>query len=180
MAIHRRKHIRLRGHDYREPGAYFVTVCTKDRRHDLGRVVDGRVLLKPNGFAVRHAWLDLPNHHVNVTLDAFVIMPDHVHGIIVLGFDLVDEIDRLARSPEAQQAAPLPVRPGSLGTVVRGFKSASTREVNRLRQTPGALFWQRGYWDHVIRDIEERRRVQTYIADNPRRWGMRNHGPKAG
>jgi len=173
MPLPRRKHIRLRNYDYREAGAYFVTVCTHNRRPILSVVQKDGVALRPEGEIVRAAWLDIPNHHPHVTIDAFVVMPDHLHGILFFGPDYATEIDLY--EPRAQQAAPPQVLPGSLGAVVRSFKSACSRRINMRLGTPGAPVWQRGYWERVLRNAVELQHAREYIADNPRAWWEKYH-----
>ena len=112
--IHNRHSIRLKGYDYTLPGAYFVTIDTWQGEHLFGEVVDGDMQINLLGHVVLHAWHDLPNHYINVTLDAFCIMPNHIHGIIVL----VDA----------------PTRHG-LPEIVRALKSFSARRINHLRGT---------------------------------------------
>jgi REP element-mobilizing transposase RayT len=122
-------------------------------------------------------WLEIPEHFVNVTLDAFIIMPDHLHGIVII----TDTLDRT--SVGAQHAAPLqhigrsrlPVgsagpAQGSLGAIVRGFKSAATKRINEMRHMPGKPVWQRNYYDRIIRDDREMQRARQYVLLNPARW----------
>lgn len=143
-----RKTIRLRCFDYSTPGAYLVTICTHHRQPLLGQCRDDEVRLTAAGAAVETCWSRIPVHFA-VELDMFVVMPNHVHGILVLV--------RAGHAPPLQ-------------TVVGSFKSAATREVNQLRETPGTSVWQRGYHDHVIRDECDLQRVREYIATNPARW----------
>jgi REP element-mobilizing transposase RayT len=138
---------RFPGFDYRQPGAYFVTFCTWRRRRILGRVVDGVVRVSAIGALVETVWASIPRHHPGVLLDTFVVMPDHVHGILVFES---------------------PVR--SLTEIVSLFKAASTREINRMCQSPGRVVWQRSFYERIIRDHAEWARIRTYIADNPRNW----------
>lgn len=111
----------------------------------------------------------------NVSLDAFVAMPNHVHGIIVI-HDLGDGNTPIQHNiGGAQRAAPLTanlpsVKPGSLGAIVRGFKSAVTRRINILRDSPAAPVWQRNYYDHIIRDELELNIIRLYIEGNPINW----------
>jgi REP element-mobilizing transposase RayT len=172
--MHRRRSIRLPGYDYAQPGAYFVTICIHGRECVLGEVVDDRVTLSPFGEVVDECWRDLPSHFPGFLLDWFVVMPNHVHGIIVL-------VGATPASPLRvdPHASPLPAatpahgpRPGSVGAIVGSFKSATTRRVNRIRGTPGASFWQRGYYEHVIRDEGDLEKIRTYVAQNPLSWEL--------
>ena len=170
---HNRKSIRLKEWDYTEPGAYFVTICTHRREHLFGRVVDGVMELNELGEIVRACWDELPTHFPRVELDAFVVMPNHVHGIIVI---MADDI------VGATHASPLHPRgpaPHSLGAIVGSFKSAVTRRINILRGTPGARVWQRNYWEHIIRNERVLNAIRRYIVYNPDRWTWDRYNPGA-
>ena len=166
-----RRSVRLRGHDYREAGAYFVTVCTLRRACLFGEIVDDHLQLSPIGEIVAAAWTSTPGHFPGIDLDAVVVMPNHVHGIILI----VDSVG-------AKHASPLRVSPrgtssGSLAAIVQSFKSAATRSVNLSRKTLGFTLWQRGYYEHVVRDDEELNRIRRYIEDNPLRWALDRENP---
>lgn len=156
--VHHRRSIRLRGYDYARPGAYFVTVCTHAKGHLFGDVEEGQ--MKPNAFAetVRLSWTDLPRHYPNIRLDSFVVMPNHVHGIIeMVGAGLYGRVCK-----------PAPTH--ALSEIVRGFKTFSARSINGMRGTPGRPVWQRNYYEHIIRDAKELAVIREYIATNPVRW----------
>ena len=157
---HRRRSIRLKGYDYGQPDAYFVTACTHLRACLFGQVLEGRIRLNESGHIVRASWYDLPNHYAHVRLGAFVIMPNHVHGVIVLtevgaGF---------------KPAPTVVAKRHGLPEIVRGFKTFSSRRINELRGTPGTPVWQRNYYEHVIRGEDELNRVREYIDSNPTGW----------
>lgn len=156
-----RKRLRLKEYDYSQPGAYFVTICTKDREHRFGEIVDGE--MRANGLAavVRSSWNDLPNHYPSVELGEFVIMPNHVHGIII-----ILENDTMV----GDGLKPSPTRKFPLSEIVRAFKTFSARRINEISNTPGTPFWQRAYYEHIIRDDRSLGRIREYIADNPQRW----------
>jgi REP element-mobilizing transposase RayT len=145
----RRRSLRLRGYDYSQAGAYFITVCTHLRVALFGEVVENDVRLNQAGMMVKDSWGNLIAYYGDIDLDAFVVMPNHVHGIIVL-----------ADGGGTRRGIP---------EIVRGFKTFSARGVNELRQTRGAL-WQRGYYEHVIRNETALNRIRGYIANNPARW----------
>jgi putative transposase len=165
-----RRSIRLNNYDYRESGAYFVTVCTWQRIPVLSRVSADGVRLSPAGRIVHRVWEELPDHFPHVSLDAFVVMPDHVHGIVLFGPALADRIDAEWQAGAGMGRSRPVVRAGSLGAVMRSFKSAATRAINEARRQPGQPLWQRGYWDRVLRNDVELARARDYVADNPRRW----------
>ncbi|MHB1293540.1 MAG: transposase [Anaerolineae bacterium] len=169
---HRRHSVRLAGHDYTQPCAYFLTICTLDRACLFGEVVDGRMCLNAYGQAVDACWRAIPDHFPHARCDAWVVMPNHVHGIIVfaagvgVGARHVVPLPAAAGPPERFGA---PVA-GSLATIVRTFKAAATRTINALRDTSGAAVWQRGFFEHVVRDEDESAHIRAYIAANPARW----------
>jgi putative transposase len=171
-----RKRLWLKEYDYSQPGAYFVTICTKDRVCRFGKIVDGE--MRANGLAavVQSCWNDLPNHFPNVQLDEFVIMPNHVHGVIILLDDMVGADSGLhnigCSTVGSRHASTLHGPRNALGNVVGSFKSALTKRINEMNGTGGAPFWQRGYYDHIIRDDRSLVRIREYIAHNPQRWGI--------
>ena len=138
---------RLRSHDYRCPGAYFVTMGTWRRTRLFGTVRGGIVNLSPEGLAVAEAWLAIPAHFPQVRLDTFVVMPDHFHGIFCLG----------------------PSR-HTVGQIVGLFKGAATRAITELWGGRWAPIWQRGFHDWIIRDDRAWCSISRYIDANPRNW----------
>ena len=177
---HQRRTIRLKGHNYAMPGLYYLTICAGCRGSIFGRRVDEAIALNAVGQIVQTTWLWIPSHFSYVHLDAFVVMPDHVHGIIVLTAGAGGNGDAAGRT---QHAASLPfaphvpigapiapqLTPGSLPVIVRAFKSAATREANLLCGTPGATLWQSRYYEHIVRDEDDLARIRRYIAANPMR-----------
>jgi REP element-mobilizing transposase RayT len=145
----RRQPMRLQRYDYAQAGAYFITVCTHGRTCLFGTIVDHEMRSNQAGAILKQTWSNLIAHYQNVDLDEFVVMPNHVHGIIVLS--------------DAS-----PARHG-LPEIVRGFKSFSARGVNEVRGTRGPL-WQRGYYEHVIRNETALNGIREYIVNNPARW----------
>ncbi len=170
---HRRRSIRLPAYDYALPGAYFITVVTKDRQAIFGEVVDGIMQHNALGEVVRDEWLRSAEVRREIELDTWVLMPNHLHAIVVItaspsaaGVPSIvwatgrSPLPRVARGPT----------PKSTGSLVGGFKSASTRRINLLRGTPGSPVWQRNYYEHAVRDDEDLDRIRQYILDNPLRW----------
>ena len=173
---HHRRSIRLRGYDYSQPGAYFVTICTYQKECLLGDVRAGEMALSPCGRIVQRAWDDLPNHYAYVELDAWVIMPNHVHGIMVLGSDAAGACGVQPGLRPAPAAFPSARRHG-LSEIMRALKSFSARRINRLRRSPGTPFWQRGFYDHIIRHHREMDAIRQYIANNPLKWEFDRDNP---
>ena len=143
---HHRRSIRLGGYDYSQAGAYFVTVCTRNRECLFGEIIDGEMRLNDAGRMVDSEWLNTPRIRPQVELDGYIVMPNHVHGIICV----VDDGRGTARRAPTVERFGCPV-PGSLPTIVRAFKSAATKQINTLRGTPGTPVWQRNYYEYVIR-----------------------------
>lgn len=151
----RRRRLRLADYDYTQPGAYFVTICTERRRILFGDVVDGEMTLNHLGSVARDAWVNLPDHYCSLSLDEFVVMPNHVQGIVVF--------DAGAQHP--------------LSEVVRGFKTFSAKRINELRNSRGEAVWQRGFYDHVVRDEQGLARIRDYIVNNPAKWDLDEENP---
>ena len=133
---HHRRSIRLRGYDYAACGAYFVTICVHSRERLLGDIIDGAVRLNEYGRIVTACWNAIPVHFSGAELDAFVAMPDHVHGIVVIAAD--SQPARKAPSPDARPNGP---PRHSLGVIVGSFKAAAARQINQLRDRAGAPLW---------------------------------------
>lgn len=165
-----RRSLRLRGYDYTRAGAYFITICTEDRDPIFGSIVNKEMHLSPFGLFALERWNALPDHHPNVDLDEFVVMPDHIHGIVVL-----DGTQGMVQEQRARQASPLQARPngappGSLGAIVGSYKSSVSRHINALRNTPGAAVWQRNFHEHIIRHDGSLHWIRRYIRNNPANW----------
>ena len=169
---HHRRSIRLKGYDYAGPGAYFVTICTQDRACFFGAVADGEMQLNNSGQIAKAAWDELPARFPSVRLDAFIVMPNHVHGIIMVGAQFIAPSDGFgATNQGVMNHAP------TLGEIVRAYKAASTRLI-RQAGTPD-FAWQRNYYEHVVRDEESLNRIRQYILDNPERWEFDHENPAA-
>jgi putative transposase len=171
MYVHDRRSLRLNGYDYAQAGAYFVTICTQDRACLFGDIVDGEVRLNGYGSAVHEEWLRSAELRQNVELDAFTIMPNHMHGIVVI----TDGRGTARRAPTEQFGKPVA---NSLPTIMRAFKSASTRRINQIQNAPGTHVWQRNYYEHVIRNDRELNRIREYIATNPLKWALDRDNPQ--
>ncbi|MBN1886714.1 MAG: transposase [Thermoflexales bacterium] len=172
---HHRRSIRLKGYDYAQAGAYFVTLCVQNRECALGYVVDGGMVLNDAGQIVQACWDDLPNHYPHIQLDAFVVMPNHVHGIIVL----VDDVRMGLVGAGLKPAPTTPAKQHGLPEIVRAFKTFSARRINLIRGTPGQAFWQCNYYERVIRDEAELDRARRYIETNPAQWQTDTENPDA-
>ena len=178
---HHRRSIRLRGYDYTWPGAYFLTICTHNRVPLFGRVVDGEMVLNVFGEIVREEWFRSTEIRTEIELfpDEFVVMPNHIHGIVWIVGDTVGAQRRCAPTATIRGVTPNNVSPGSLGAIVRGFKSAVTKRINAHRGTPGARVWQRNYYERIIRDQRALNAIRRYILNNPWRWHLDRYNPDA-
>jgi REP element-mobilizing transposase RayT len=172
-----RRSIRLPEYDYSSPGFYFVTITTRDKLPIFGSLVDYAVQLNEFGRIAEDYWREIPTHFKYVELDEFIIMPNHVHGIIVIKdspagktFWKKHQASRL--NVGAQHAAPLRrdrlrVQPGSLGAIIRSYKSAVTNGINKLCDNANKeAVWQRNYYEYVIRDENDLDQIRSYIVNN--------------
>lgn len=166
--------MRLLGFDYTRPGQYFITICTFQKRCFLGVIKDGRPLLSRIGKIARDCWYSIPDHFPDVNLDAFVIMPNHIHGIVTI-------------KPRARHAVPLPQHfrgfgnpaSGSMATIARSYKSESTRQVRILFSNPSFQLWQRGFYETVLRTGDHYAKAARYISENPLKWTLDRENPNA-
>jgi len=177
--IHNRRSIRLKNYDYSQSGIYFVTICTKDRLSLFGEIIDNQMVLNEYGIVVNNMWLNIPNHFSNIKLDIHCIMPNHIHGIIIIdditpvgakhfsphelnrddylaninnGFETTDEI-----KPRINGTSK------TIGSVIRGFKIGVTKEL-------GFPIFQRNYHEHIIRNTKSYKLISQYIYNNPCNW----------
>lgn len=152
---------RLKNWDYGANRHYFVTICTQNRIHFFGEISNRKVHLSAIGQTAQQYWAEIPNHFEGVYLDEYVIMPDHIHGILT--------IDRPFSSGTNQFA---PLKPGSLPTIVQSYKSSVTRwcRKNQFEQ----FAWQPRFHDRILRDETALNRVRMYIVNNPAKWTQTN------
>ncbi len=167
---HHRRSLRLQGYDYTQEGAYFVTVCLRDRACLFGDISDGKMILNDAGLIAEKHWHDIPAHFPHIELDEFVIMPNHIHGII-----LINCRGTACRAPTTEQFGK-PVA-GSLPTIIRSFKSAVTKRFNSSYNGSGYRIWQRNYYEHIIRDDASLNLIRQYIMENPSRWAEDEENP---
>jgi len=164
-----RHSIRLKGFDYAQPGMYFVTICARNKEWLFGEIQDGKMELNEWGRIVEKCWYEIPKHFEHVSLNEFVIMPNHVHGII--------SIHSSRNHVGARHAVPLPKNrkfagaiPGSLSTIIGSFKSAATKRINESLLLDHMNPWQRNFYEHIIRNMKDLNRIRTYIKENPAHW----------
>jgi putative transposase len=157
--------------NYAEPNAYFVTTCTAGRRCLFGTIVDSMIQLNEIGHIVEEEWFRTTEIRREIILDAFVIMPNHLHGIVTIASVSSSGGDR--RSP-LQESGPTP---RSLSSFVGGFKAAVTKRINGPQKSPASI-WQRNYYEHVIRNEKSLEAIRSYIMSNPANWAHDRNNPQ--
>ena len=179
---HHRRSIRLKEYDYTQPGAYFITIVTFQRECLFGTIVDEEMKLNLYGLVAKQQWEKLPKRFSHIELNAFVVMPNHVHGILVItdrrgtAESATDSLEESSRRAPTQERFQNPVK-GSIPTVVRAYKAAVAYRINLMRRTDGVPVWQRNYYEHVVRDEKEWDRIQRYIEANPLNWSKDDENP---
>ncbi len=180
--VKHRRSLRLKGYDYAQAGAYFVTICAQDRACLFGDVVEGSMCLNDAGRMLIRLWNGIPARFPAIEIDLFAVMPNHLHGIIVLA-DVPDTGATTRVAPTADPVhAEKKIAP-TLGEVVGAFKSASTVEYIRgvkARAWPEfrRRLWQRNYYEHIIRDETSLNRIRRYIDENPLNWALDDENPR--
>lgn len=170
---HHRHSIRLQGYDYTQEGAYYVTIVTWQRDFLFGEIVDGEMILNERGNIADECWREIPGHFPHVELGAYVVMPNHVHGIIVIGGR--GAIYRAPTDDTNIEKFGKPVK-GSLPTIIRTYKAAVTRLIGReLNETS---IWQRNYYEHIIRNEKDLQNKTDYIEANPSLWDEDENNPR--
>ncbi|HPI66980.1 MAG TPA: transposase [bacterium] len=163
MLANQRKTNRWENFDYSNDRYYFVTICVEDRKEIFGIIKNKKMELNEYGEIVKRCWFDLPNYYFNCYLNEFVIMPNHVHGII--------EINNFLHHV-GTGLKPVPTRTNklhSLSEIIRGLKTFSSRKINKLNKNLN-FHWQRSFYDRVIRNDKELYNAQNYILANPANW----------
>jgi REP element-mobilizing transposase RayT len=160
--LYQRHSLRIKNYNYSLPGAYFVTICTYRKENIFGYITDGKIELNVLGKITVREWLKTFQIRKNIQLDEYVVMPNHFHGIIILA----ENKGVLQYAPTNKFRSPSQ----SIGSVVRGFKSAVTRGIKRLDYSLLYSVWQRNYYEHIIRNERELNRIREYIQNNPLRW----------
>jgi REP element-mobilizing transposase RayT len=182
---HHRGSIRIKGYDYALPGAYFVTLLCSGRSCYFGEIVEGKTRQTKIGNLVHQCWMRIPNYFDCVRLDEFILMPNHLHGIIFI-YDSLGKGEAFAKfnsnihdsiSANASPLRQIGTQPGSLEAIIQNFKSVSTRLVNTKHFKPGHKIWQRNYYERIIRNERELNAIRQYILDNPLNWEVKNDNP---
>ena len=181
--LHHRDSIRLKGYDYSKEGLYFITICTNDRLCFFGNVKDGKMVLNEKGGIAKQCWSGIPLHYPNVVLHEYVVMPNHVHGIIeltvapavpadVVGVQnlgvRVQNFEPLQQRHEPQRNQFQKIIPRSVGSIIRGYKIGVTKWFRE--NTDVHTVWQRNFYEHIIRNEQSFENIARYIVNNPANW----------
>ncbi len=183
--IHNRQSVRLKEYDYSQDGTYFVTICTRDKECFFGKIKNGKMFLNDVGEMARKYWLKIEELHDFVKLGSFVIMPNHVHGIIIfdktVGASIYGALKHqvfingnqgaMNRAPTRMggfAGAKNPMLKISLGTIIRWYKGRCTFEINKKQSS--FFGWQRNYHEHIVRNEESFEKINNYIIRNPLLW----------
>ncbi len=179
-----RKSNRLQHHDYSQAGYYFVTLCTQNRKELFGAIIDSQMITNAAGGMVRKTWNELPIFYHGIQIDQFQVMPNHIHGIIVVVGDGPRAVPHEPRPlPDGQPQGVVPTL--SLSNVIHRFKTLTTKlyiqGVHKKGWQPfNAKLWQRSFYDHVIRDEQSLHDVREYIQYNPLNWESDENNPANG
>jgi REP element-mobilizing transposase RayT len=171
---------RLKDWDYSQEGFYYITICTKDREPFFGRIINNKIKLSSIGEIVEQFWKEIPEHYENVSLDEYIIMPDHMHGIIIINEShdhygnarCRDVVYNVSTGNEKNKfMSEISPKSYSLPIIIREFKSAVTRQSNK--NGFNNFKWQARYYDHIIRNEKDLNRIRNYIKNNP--YGANSH-----
>jgi putative transposase len=162
-----RRSIRLKDYNYSQAGAYYMTICTHNRECLFGQIDEGEIELNEQGQIVQAEWYKTAQIRPNLAMDEFIVMPNHIHGIIFINNPSRGTMHR-APTPIVEQFGK-PVS-NSLPTIIRGFKSAVTTRIKRIRNTYAIPVWQRNYYEHIIRNEIDLEEIRKYIQTNPLKW----------
>ena len=176
--MHRRRSIRLKEYDYSQSGAYFVTICAWNRECLFGEVVDGGIRLNESGIIIQDIWNATPNHFQNIELDEFIIMPNHIHGIVIIvGAQFIAPFRKTTAVKQGIMNRGVMNHAPTVGEILRAFKGRCTHAINKIRNTPGIPVWQRNYYEHIVRNDSELNSIREYIMNNPLKWDMDENNP---
>ncbi|HEX9917447.1 MAG TPA: transposase [candidate division Zixibacteria bacterium] len=167
-----RHSIRLKSYDYSQEGAYFVTICTQDKKYPLGKVVGGNMELSSIGKIAQEYLFDISKHFANAKLDQFVIMPNHIHTII-----MVEKVGAIHELPLRKPPLRIRRRKMLIPKIIGYFKMNCAKKINQMQNSCGMPVWQRNYYEHVIRSEKELGNIREYITNNPLKWELDRENP---
>jgi putative transposase len=167
---HNRQSIRLKQYDYASEGMYFITICSYQKQHLFGEVVDNAMILSDMGKIVRDEWLKTPTLRPNVSLGEYVVMPNHLHLLLCIELRKETREQQGSRKGVLQYAPTIRSPSQTIGAIIRGYKGATTKQINILRETPQTPVWQPNYYEHIVRSEKDCNRIREYIQYNPQNW----------
>ena len=167
--IHHRRSIRLTEYDYSQPGAYFITICTYKKQPWFGEIRHTKMHLNQLGKIVAQEWLRTPKLRPEIILDEWIIMPNHLHGIIIIT-DAVLAHQQASPKLSLSESSQLGRKSYSIPSIIAGFKSATTKQINERRGTPKKQLWQRNYYESIVLNFDKLDGVRDYIKNNPLNW----------
>ena len=177
-----RKNIRLKDFDYSNDGYYFVSVVSYKRKNIFGEIIDGEMNLNQAGKIVEKTWQNIPMHFTNTSCEIFVVMPNHIHGIIDINNDQIVEARHASplrsKNLKSQSVKSDGVKPQSLGAIIGSFKSAVTKQLHQTKIINQEKIWQRNYYEHIIRDEHDHQQIADYILSNPFNWEYDHENPE--
>ena len=183
---HHRRSIRLKGYDYSQAGLYFITLCVQNRAHLFGEIKNGVMCLNALGSIAYQEWERSLVVRKNISLGAFIVMPNHFHSIVQIEYSMLEDKSGIGKFQSPSQ---------TVGAIVRGYKGAATKKIKEqlfssssssssrgeLQFAPTAAaaaeidltksIWQRNYYEHIIRDQRAYDNISNYIDNNPQKWG---------
>ncbi|MGM0760562.1 MAG: transposase [Thermodesulfobacteriota bacterium] len=171
LSFGHRRSIRLTGYNYAQSGAYFVTLCTHKRRCLFGRIVEEQIVLNHLGLIVQEEWVRSADMRKEIDLDVYVVMPNHVHGIVFIdSYRVAEEMNDSSQEKESHVSQQKGPTKKSLSSMVAGFKSSVTKRQRVLAGKTKESVWQRNYYEHIIRNDDDLQMVREYIVTNPISW----------
>jgi REP element-mobilizing transposase RayT len=170
-----RKSLRLSYYDYSQSGAYFVTFCASQHRQLFGEVQNGEMQLNAVGRVAAAQWKHLEYRFPEIELGEWIIMPNHIHGILIITGKGEASQQKSSALPtrSVNDASPLRLtgtRPGSIGAIIQNYKSVVSRKIAKQDGEPRGSIWQRNYYEHIIRNDRELQAITDYILTNPQNW----------
>ncbi|TVM04308.1 MAG: transposase [Candidatus Brocadia sp. WS118] len=169
---HHRRSIRLKEYDYSKAVAYFITICTHNKECILGDVIHGEMRSNEYGMIVENEWVKTAEIRSNIIIDKYIVMPNHVHGIIIIQDNGRDTVHRV---PTFEQFG----RPtsNSISTIIRSFKAVTKKRINEIRKSYGKAVWQSRFYEHIIRNEKNLNQIREYIINNPLQWELDRENP---
>jgi len=163
---YRTKTLRLQSWDYRWNGVYFITICCKDKAHYFGKIHNDKMELSNVGLIADILWHEIKQHTNHIELDEFVVMPNHIHGILIIN-NSVETLHATSLQKTPKTMSVISPKANSISSIIRSYKSAVTKHAHRL----GYEFsWQSRFYDHIIRNEASLNQIQQYVINNPQSW----------